>query len=159
MGDYIAMLESQYARLAAKQTALDDTTKVAVMRTTLQEIPDYSPFITSISVMTEKDTTWIQVSALFVEEAKRLNSRRETTISQTTDYTERLAQTLYKFNSNNNKKRNNFPRQMTCYYCSAKRHRAKACHIHKHNQEKSFCERNGIVSDTSKQFNMQIRAT
>lgn len=70
---------------------------------TLQEIPNYEPFITSISVMSKKDCTWCQVSALSVEEAKLLKSIRETKISQKTGKTGRLAQTAQVPQRNNEK--------------------------------------------------------
>lgn len=61
IGDHISILESQYARLEAMQTSLNDSTNVAVLVTTLLNIPDFKLLLTSISVLSEKDTTRSQV--------------------------------------------------------------------------------------------------
>lgn len=60
MGDHMSILESLYARLAAMQTCWDDSTKVSVLITTLEDIPDFEPFMTSISVIAAEKATWVR---------------------------------------------------------------------------------------------------
>lgn len=45
------------------------------MIATLQEYNEGEPLITLMSVMKEEDASWRQVSAFFIEEAKRLSEK------------------------------------------------------------------------------------
>lgn len=107
MWDQIALLESKYARLAAIQTTFNDSRKGAVLETTLQEISDFESLITSVSVMSEKDTTWRHLCNLFLEEAKCLKNRGEADVDRIIEEIGRLAEASGKFNRNNNIKRGN----------------------------------------------------
>lgn len=49
--DHISLLESQYACIAAMEIAIDDSTKVAILLRTLQELAKYELLITSILMM------------------------------------------------------------------------------------------------------------
>lgn len=101
----VALLESQYARLATMQPSFDDSTKVAVLKTALQEGPRYKSLKTSISVKIEKDTTWWHISILFLGEANRLNNRRKADVFHTLEESGSLAQASGKFNRNSKRKK------------------------------------------------------
>lgn len=71
MKDHVAILESQFARLAAMNTEYDDATKLAIMISSLRDNTEFEPFVTSIGLLKEDNQEWTQISTLFIEEANR----------------------------------------------------------------------------------------
>lgn len=160
MGDHISTLESQYARLAANETSLEDSSEVAVLMATLQDTPVFESLVASVHAKGKKSITWSQVSTLFAEEEKRLNSKHKTNISYTIAESEWLAQASHKMNCSNNVKMNNLPWQMICYYCNTKGHMANDFYALNCGHDKSFSRRSGIPNNNiSRLFNRKTKSS
>lgn len=129
MGDHTAMFESKYARLAAMQTSLEDSTKVDVLMNILQRITKYEPFTMLISVTGEKHTAWSQVSSPFVKGAKHLNRNTEQISLIKRMKLDDWLKIHTALTGTKVKKRKPVLRQMTSYYCKKWAHGKIVIHI------------------------------
>lgn len=96
--DHVAVLESQFARLAAMRSELYDSMKMVVRIATIEEYNAYEPLITFVSIMKEKEATGRKHSILFIEDAKRLKGKTESSSQHRDNEIMRLAQGSRKFN-------------------------------------------------------------
>lgn len=73
--NHIAALELHYVQLAMMRSKLEDSMQVAIMMATLKDLNKNESLVTSVNIITEKDSTWRQVSTLFIKKAELLNGK------------------------------------------------------------------------------------
>lgn len=68
MGDHVRQMESQFSRLAATGSNIEESKHVAIFISYFADLKEYTPTIASINIMPENGVTWNYVSMIFIEE-------------------------------------------------------------------------------------------
>lgn len=127
MRDHIAILESQFSRLATMGSNLEESLKVAILLSSLSELMEYNAVTVSINALAESTTTWNYVYLIFMEEQKRLTQKIDTSLSVTNTDIARLASSSRMGRNNyiQNEKRTSF--RMRCFKCDRLGLKARDC--------------------------------
>lgn len=73
--DHLYYFQSQCTRLQVKGTALEKLLKLALLIYSLTNLREYHTIITSINTVPKEMTPWDFITALLIEERKRINQR------------------------------------------------------------------------------------
>lgn len=63
----MVVLELRFERFVSAEMEFDDSTKLAIILSTLEDLTELGPFIPWVEVMKENNQTWRRVSPLFIE--------------------------------------------------------------------------------------------
>lgn len=63
-------LESKFNRLANMIFDIKEPTEIAILLTSVSDLPVYTAIIASGSTLREDDATWTYINTLFIEEQK-----------------------------------------------------------------------------------------
>lgn len=122
MENFIAILESQLARLGSIDTEFDNLTMIAIMIGTLKNIDELERLLISVSVIKGADHVWRQLSTSFDEKTKQLQKTSSTREQHDGMAHGRLAEISCRPLS---KEKDSSKKKIGWHYCNKKRNVAK----------------------------------